>query len=188
MSLTYQVQLKSLVTEKDHSRFKIELRNILPEDEMKAILALVLKEEGWQEKDGSFHKAREDETVSIDLNTMEVVTEVKKEAQVKVSVTREDSESSDMRGSREASPMTPAEREKLHVQKKAKLRKLAVQVSKTLQETVEQRRQELDQTLARVYARAIKKKATQLGSVQEMHEEVRDDGVYSIMIRVKEGA
>lgn len=200
MSSPYRIKLKESVTEtvrdSDKTTQKINLENIVSEDDMRSLLKENLKKEGFKETSGNklVKKRETGEVQTVDLANLEVTTELEVHKQVKVE--REVT----VKG-RDADRMSRTEKRdfdkkaksdllgKLEKEAKTEARKqqaaLAKLIADTLAKSEEERRTELNRAVKETYKDAIKKKAASMGNVTSIEERGGGED-YEMVIRISE--
>jgi len=190
MSQTYRCQLKASVQETVHIgdtiRHRLSLTEILPADEMAALLRQALADAG-------FRQAGEDrwvlseagaETV-VDLGEMSVVTEASADKALQAEATatgvgwNRDQAQASARQQLDSARQATAER------LQAEGRKLQVELSDTLAAADAAHMELLHIVLQEVYAESLKQKARQMGDVVEVTEGTSPSGEYELVIKVE---
>jgi hypothetical protein len=172
MSRAYRVRwvkASRSVTAGDRLKMNVDLLDILPQDDMRALLAAELKADGWKrEEDGSWSVVHEGVHVRLSADASELVLTVDKEQRVTASaVSERDAE-------RQADAAAESATERLQTQAAEALAKVEPDV-----------RERFGKALQRAYVEALKRKAASLGDVESMQENRRDDGEVEIVIKVK---
>ncbi len=186
MSLSYRVtlQVSEVVGADDKTVHQLDLRDILPEDEMKDLLRNSLKEKGFEEdEDGKLVRKEESgETITVDMESLELVTELEQETEVTGRVDAwGDAESRSVAKERaEASAQRQADSILERGQKDAQ-RKVTDQLAKGEKDRLD----EMNEVLQDVYSEALKKKARQMGDVVEEYEGTNEEGEYELVIKVE---
>jgi len=186
MSLSYRVTLQvcEVVSADDKTVHQLDLRDILPEEDMKDMLRQSLESRGFEEEEENKLVRREDggEIITVDLETLELTTELESESEVKGKVDAwGDAESrQNARKQAEASAQSQANALLERGQKDAQ-RKVTQQLAAGEKERLE----EMNQVLQDVYSEALKKKARQLGDVVDQYEGTNENGEYELVIKVE---
>lgn len=194
MSQCYRVQLKASISRtveaEDSVSYPLELTPLLPEPEMRGILAGVLNTAGWAEsaeKPGLFRSTGPaGEELVLDLETMTVTARLTRQNEVRTEVAADGSGESQTGAQRSAEVL-------LRVREEAAASSLEESGTRDLQRAVrealkaggEARQLQLHGLLQQVYAEALKRKAGQLGTVMEIQESTNADGNYELVIRVE---
>ena len=201
MSRPYRIKLKQSVTktvsDSDKVTQKITLDTVLSQPEMRDILKEELKKAGFKETNGKLVKKRETgEVQTVDLETLEVVTEVEIERSIKV-----DREVT-VKSKQDSEHMSKNQKDKFKKKAKADLlakieaeattaaRKqqaaLARLVADTLAASEKERNLELSRAVKDTYKEAIKKKAASMGNVVSVEERGTGSSDYEMVIRITE--
>ena len=197
MSQSYVIRVSASVKEtinaKDKRTKTLSLTEIVPCDEQKEIMREVLAERGWEkveDEEGEVYERRQGDVVErIDLEDMT------HEASVELSRTLERDRTITVRGDRDFED--PDERRAK--EKEALERSIAIsdeerdgaevgmhrQIAEVLDETEEERTEEINEVVSQVYAESLKRKARRMGSVTEMRES-REGGDYELVIKLTE--
>lgn len=186
MSISYRVSLKvcEVVSADDKTVHQLDLRDVLPEDEMKDLLRARLLEQGFEEQeDGKL--VREDdsgETVTVDLATLELTAELELDSEVKGKVDSWADTESRAASKRQAEAKAQRQADALleRGQKEAQSK-----VSSQLAKGESARLEEMNQVLQDVYSEALKRKARRLGDVVEEYEGTNAAGEYELVIKIE---
>ena len=197
MSQSYVIRVSASVKEtinaKDKRTKTLSLTEIVPCDEQKEIMREILAERGWEkveDEEGEVYERRQGDVVErIDLEDMT------HEASVELSRTLERDRTITVRGDRDFED--PDERRAK--EKEALERSIAIsdeerdgaevgmhrQIAEILDESEEERTEEINEVVSQVYAESLKRKARRMGSVTEMRES-REGGDYELVIKLTE--
>lgn len=197
MSQSYVIRVSASVQEtvnaKDKRTKTIVLTEILPTDEQQEILEEKLKEQGWEEEEGSEGKVltrkRGKVTETIDLESMTL------EAEVEIERTLERNRTITVRGDRDIEN----EDERRGKEQEALERSIAITdeerqeaetsmqraIAKELEATDAERDKELNEVVREVYAESLKRKARGLGTVTEIQESQAGED-YELVIKITE--
>ena len=192
MSQVYHIALREsvvrVVRSCDSVSYPISLTQLLPEEDMKALLRATLEADGWEplkDKPNVLIQIHGEEQWTLDLDTMELTATLESESEVSANV--------NVTGSAE-SERTAQEVAKRRLREKAEAvgqsieesgrRELQERVTAELAKGEEDRMRAMNEVLQRVYAEALKRKAGQLGEVLEVQEGTNQDGNYELVIRV----
>ncbi|HBP18453.1 MAG TPA: hypothetical protein DEA08_11805 [Planctomycetes bacterium] len=197
MSQSYVIRVSASVKEtinaKDKRTKTLSLTEIVPCDEQKEIMREILAERGWEkveDEEGEVYERRKGDVVErINLEDMT------HEASVELSRTLERDRTITVRGDRDFED--PDERRAK--EKEALERSIAIsdeerdgaeigmhrQIAEVLDETEEERTEEINEVVSQVYAESLKRKARRMGSVTEMRES-REGGDYELVIKLTE--
>ena len=189
MSLSYRVtlQVSEVVSADDKTVHQLDLRDILPQDEMRDLLRQALLDRGFeqdQDQDSQRLVRRETsgEVVSVDLASLELTAELESASEVRGKVDAwGDAESragaqrqAEASAQRQADSMV--ERGRQDVQRR---------VTKQLAEGEPARLEEMNHVLQDVYAEALKRKARRMGDVVDQREGTNEHGEYELVIKVE---
>jgi hypothetical protein len=189
MSRAYRISVSEsqnrVVRAEDHVSTHLELIEVLPCDQMSALLAEELKKQGFEEKDGQLVRKDEEVNIAVNPDTGEVTVSSQGSQKVKLSTTR------DGRSYDQAGTNAKAVKEELKKEAQKDLDRQADQKTADLQTKVTDRleghlgdvRAELDQVVNRVTAAALKQKAAQLGQIKEITEDAQS-GSLTIVVEV----
>lgn len=190
MSQCFRIQLKEsvsrLITSKDKVTYPIKLTEILPEADMKDLLREALLRHGWTEEDGVFQKVGEaGETITLDLEKMEVSASLEEEREVstEVEATGKGYKQTEAHQQARQELAQKAAAQGAEIEEEG-TNALQRELTEALQESEESRQRALNEVLQEVYAESLKRKAGQLGDILEINESQSDDGNYELTIRV----
>ena len=195
MSQCFRVQLKESISRRvdssDSVSYPIELTEILPAEEMKDIMRNVLLEAGWVEdtdNPGKFTNiGSAGETITVDLDDMEVTAELSDEKEVSTEVSSSvqrgrSQQEADRLAQQDLAQKSEAAGDTIE---EAARRHLRDELRNKLANSEDDRMRTLNELLQRVYAESLKRKAGQLGDVLEVQESTGDDN-YELVIRVSQ--
>lgn len=187
MSRVYRVTVRGSVHRVVHVEdgvcTSLELLPILPQAETAEILAAELISRGFVRDGGTVRRTSEDGVV-IEVELATGAVSVKAEATAKIAIETQRTESiveERMEAGRQAAQANverQAEREAAAAEEKAR-NEVAARLEKKLADL----RRELDSVTSRVTAEALKKKARQIGEIEEMSEDV-ETGELTIKVRL----
>ena len=186
MSLSYRVtlQVAEVVSADDKTVHQLDLQSILSEEEMRDLLRQSLIARGYEEEEEGKMVRREEsgEIITVDLDSLEMTTELAEDAEVRGKVDAwGDSESrAGARRQAEANARAQADAMVDRGAKDAQRR-----VTQQLAEGEKERLEEMNETLQDVYAEALKRKAQKLGDVVDQHEGTNENGEYELVIKVE---
>ena len=185
MSLSYRVtlQVSEVVNADDKTVHQLDLRPVLDQEDMKALLRQSLKGRGFEE-DGEklVRKEKTGETITVDLESLQLTTELEAASEVRGQVegwgdaeTRDNAKrSAQSRAAEQAESMV--EQGRKDTQRK---------VTRQLAEGEQARLEEMNKVLQDVYSEALKQKARKMGEVVEQHEGTNERGEYELVIKVE---
>jgi FtsH ternary system domain X5 len=189
MSRAYRIRvsesLNRTIRAEDSVCTQLELLEILPPEQMAALLREELKGRGFAENDGQLVRTDGDLTTSIDPECGTVTVESKSESAVKLQGDREGVGYSDF------GPGETTVRRELSKQLQGDLAKQAEHEQGKLQEAATKRleghlvdlKKELNGAVNRVTAEALKQKAAQIGQIKEVTEDPQS-GSLTIKVEV----
>ena len=188
MSLSYRVSLsiQEVVSADDKSVHKIDLRDILSPAQMRELLRTALQERGFEQEDEGaqvlVRREQGGETTRMDLESMELTTEL--EAEKEVSGNVDAWGDAHTRSAAQRAAEASAQRQANALLERGQ-QQLQQRVSDQLAQGEEARVKEMNQALQEVYSQALKAKARQLGEVVEQYEGTNKEGEYELVIKVE---
>jgi hypothetical protein len=186
MSLSYRVSLevKEVISADDKTIHQLELRDILPQEEMRDLLKDALIERGFEQGEGESltREAASGEVTNVDLESLEVTTSLERSSEVsgKVDAWGDAETRSGAKNQAERSAQRQADAMVARGRSDAQS-----SVSQKLAEGEEERLEEMNNVLQGVYAEALKRKARRMGDVIEQHEGTNENGEYELVIKVE---
>ena len=187
MSRAYRIHIEEslsrVVTVDDGVCSKLELLPILSRERTGELLAAELEKKGFT-RDGDKAVRQEDGgiTVEVSLNDGEVKVTAKGSKDVELKTNRSGMTVEELKTSREAELRKNA-REALEAEAKGEEEKLREEVTERLSGRLRDLQGELDGVVNKVTASALKERASQLGTVEEVHENAQT-GELTIKVRV----
>jgi hypothetical protein len=189
MSRAYRISVSEsqnrVVRAGDSVSTHLELIEVLPCDQMSALLAEELKKQGFEEKDGKL--VRKDKEVAVEVNpdTGEVSVSAEAALKVQLTSTREGRayDESGPNSKRIKDELKKQAEQEIDRQAEAKTSDLQTKVTDRLERRLADVREELDQVVNRVTAEALKRKAAQLGQIKEITEDA-ESGSLTIVVEV----
>lgn len=192
MSQLYRIQLKTSVSEtfdlSDRIVHRLELTNILAEEEMVDILKSMLEANGYeQQEDGTYAKKGEDgEDIVFDLEEMKVSASLEEEKELATeAVAHGQAWDSRVAARENAKSQLETAKDSAKSQLETQSKQLQKDLSKKLEEGESRRNRELHEMLQQVYAESLKRKARQLGDVLGERESIQD-GQYELVIHIEQ--
>lgn len=191
MSQIYKVQLSNSIVRTIHAsdemRHRVELTPILDEAAMRELLKQSLIDNGWQEtEDGKLTKqGPSGETLVWDLESNEVIAGVEVEKDVSAEVSATGWGESDASARRDAQRSINRQAARAEAEIDETRQSVQRQIGDSLESGEQQRQEELNRVLQRVYSEALKKKAEQLGTVVSVDENDQGDD-YELVIKIAE--
>lgn len=189
MSRSYRISVKESVSRviraEDRVSTQLEVLEVLPPEEMGALLAEELKQRGFEQEGENLVRRENGVTITVEPKTGTVTVAAESSRQVEVETEKEG------RAYDDVGPSGKQVREGLRKEAQKDLEKKVSEKTATLQSEVTDRlegqlcdlRQELDQAVNRVTAEALKRKAAQMGQIKEMTEDP-DTGNLTIVVEV----
>ena len=192
MSQTYVIKVSASVQEKVHAKDRrvkqLVLTEIVDKEEQRAIVKEQLRERGWEEQpDGRWRRKRGEVVETLDLGDMTVEAEVELEKTLERSRTivvrgDRDFEEQERRRQREQSELERS----IAITDDEKRRAESVlqrEIADKLDESEEERQDELNEVVRGVYAESLKRKARRLGTVTEVREGTAGQD-YELVIKI----
>lgn len=191
MSRAYWVKLSSSVTEtihaSDKATHKIDLEAVVPEGEMKDIVARALEETGWTKAgDHQYEKQLGDTKLVWDLDKSVVEATVEKKQDVEKTFEVEGRAYSQDQARQEAKRQIQEKEKQARDQIGSEEERLQRELTKSLEEGEAGRVREVNEVLQRVYSEAVKRKAKRLGNILSVQESTSPDGDYQLTITIAE--
>jgi hypothetical protein len=191
MSRAYQIKLSEsqdkVICAEDHISTELELLNILPAEQMGALLGAELTKEGFEVQDGSATKVDGDVSVVVDLDSLKVTVRAQTSEEVTLKAEKSGRYYNDEgvnRNKKAAEKRLKGELKKeLVAEEEKQTSKLQNKTTDELQEALCDVRDELDKAINRTTAEALKQKAAQLGEIKEITED-HETGSLTIVIDV----
>jgi hypothetical protein len=186
MSLSYRVKLQvsEVVSADDKTVHQLDLRPVLDPEDMKALLRQSLQGRGFEQEgeDKLVRKEKTGETITVDLESLQLTAELEAESQVRGEVEGwGDAETRD-NAKRSASSRAQEQAENMVEQGRKDTQR---KVTRQLAEGEAGRLEEMNKVLQDVYSEALKQKARKMGEVVEQHEGTNDRGEYELVIKVE---
>jgi hypothetical protein len=181
------------ICEDDKAVSKIDLENILAEEEMRRILGGILEQSGWEQgqEGGSFHKTMEDGTeMTWDVEngevaaTVEITEDVKKKVEVS-GYADQDYNDYKKRAQQDGETKLKRAEQAARDDIRARSDEIRKKATKLLNDNEEARTAEINEVLSQTYGQAIRQRARQLGNVVSEHESTVD-GQYQLTIKIAE--
>jgi hypothetical protein len=181
-----QDTLKKDLSASDEICTELEMLEILPPEQMAALLKEALRERGFEEEEGEMVRRDGDVTIRVNPSTAAVTIEVKGCEEVELKGTKETSVFVDQGKEHEqavAEGLRQAIRKELDQRAEEKTENLQRKVSAELEAQLGDISRELDQVVNEVTRSALKKKAASLGEIKEMAEDP-ESGSLTIKVEV----
>ncbi len=180
-----QDTLKKDLSATDEICTELELLEILPAEQMAALLKEALRERGFEEEDGTMVRRDGDLTIRVDPATAAVTIHVEGEEAIELKGTKETKVFADLgkeHAEAVADGLRQAIRKELEQRAEEKSESLQRKVSAELEAQLGDISRELDQVVNEVTRAALKRKAASLGEIKEMAEDPQSG---SLTIRVE---
>jgi hypothetical protein len=189
MSRAYRIAIKEcenrVIRAEDRISTDLELLEVLPADQMAAMLQAELERRGFKKEGDVLVRRDNGVTVSVDPQTGTVTVSAEASEKVDIEVQKEGRAWDDVGpGSKQVKESLKKEAKK-DIDRKAqeKTAALQTQVTDRLEGQLNDIRDELDKVVNRVTAEALKQKAAQMGQIKEMTEDA-DTGNLTIVVEV----
>lgn len=189
MSRAYRIRvretLKRDLTASDEICSDLELLEILPKEQMGALLEAELKGRGFEEKDGKLTRKGGDVTVEIDAKEGTVSVRSEKGEEVELETNKEGWGYDDEGPRSESVKKRLSDEAKKDLERRAeeKRERLQGQATEKLEKELCDLQGELDGVVNRVTAEALKEKARQMGEIKEISEDT-EAGSLTIKVEV----
>lgn len=186
MSRAYRVaiteQLRRHVQVEDGVSSKLEVLPILPSERMGELLGAELAERGFtREGDRAVRKEAGDVEVAVDLRTGQLDVRARSSKQVNLETERVAVTDAELKVHKETELRAMA---RADLERRAEVERgsLSREVTLALEARLKDLRGELDEVVNKVTGNALKERAGQLGTIEEIHE---DAATGSLTIKVK---
>ena len=189
MSRAYRISVSEsqnrVVRAEDRVSTHLELIEVLPCDQMSALLAEELKKQGFEEKNGQLVRKDKEVNIAVNPDTGEVTVSAEAAQKVQLAATREGRayDEAGANAKRVKEDLKKEAQKELDRQTATKSSDLQTKVTDRLERHLGDVRQELDQVVNRVTAAALKRKAAQLGQIKEITEDA-ESGSLTIVVEV----
>jgi hypothetical protein len=190
MSRAYRIRvresLQRVIQAEDHVETDLELLEILPCDEMAALLAAELMRRGFAKDGDQLTRERDGIRISVDEKTGSVEVRAAREERIDLA---DEAQETVMEEWKEPAKEHVRERLRQTVQKdlqaqaEAEQTGLQREVTDRLEQALGDVRQELGQVMNRVTADALKRKAAQIGQIKELTEDP-ESGSMTLVVEV----
>ena len=181
-----QDTLKKDLSASDEICTELELLEILPPEQMAALLKEALRERGFEEENGKMVRRDGDLTIRVDPATAAVTIQVAGCEEIELKGTKETNVFVDEGKAHEdvvAEGLRQAIRKELEQRAEEKTENLQRKVSAELEAQLGDISRELDQVVNEVTRSALKRKAASLGEIKEMSEDPQS-GSLTIKVEV----
>lgn len=186
MSLSYRVtlQVSEVVSADDKTVHQLDLRDILSPDEMRDLLRQTLLGRGFEEDEENklVRKEESGEIITVDLESLELSTELESASEVKGKVDAWGDAESRSNAQRQAESSAQRQADSMVERGRQDVQR---RVTQQLAEGERERLGEMNQVLQDVYSEALKRKARRMGEVVEQHEGTNENGEYELVIKVE---
>ena len=190
MSRAYRVSvsesLRKLIRGSDHVCTDIELLEVLPKEQMSALLESELLKNGFQKEGELLVRTQDKSTISVDPKTgrVTVTTELCEDVELKNKVDGwgDTDYGTEGRGKLEQSLRAQAQNN-LAREASAKEEQLGQKATEHLEGVLRDLQKELDGVVNRVTGQALKQKAAQLGEIKSITEDA-ESGTLTIVLEV----
>ena len=188
MSRPYRISVREslhrVIRADDHVRSQLEILPVLPAAEMSELLGRELQERGFEVEQGQAVRREDGVEIRVDLQTGEVVVQAELEQEVSLSKEQGGQYDRDFvrKGAAEKALRDRVQKE-LEKEAEDKEQELQNQATDKLEGELAEVRQELDQAVHRTLAEALKKKASRIGQIKEVTEDV-ENGSMTLVVEV----
>ncbi len=189
MSRAYRIRVREsiqrLVRADDRVSTQLEMLEILPCEQMAALLKRELVGRGFTEKSGKLTRTKDGVNVTIETETGTVSVAAELSEKVELEGEKETRAYTDVGPSAQKTKQALREDVRADLERQAQRRQQDLQCEATdkLEGQLSDLRQELDQAINRVTAEALKQKAAQMGQIKEMTEDPQS-GSLTIVLEV----
>lgn len=188
MSRAYRVSVSESLSKEvrveDGLCSRLELLPILPKERLGELLAQELEQGGFtRQGDRMVRREKNDIEVSVDLNTGELKVTAEGHAELKLKANREGVVANPGAVEEAQAALRDKAKESLAREAQAEEESLRQRVTAQLEGRLKTLRGELDGVTHRVTAAALKEKAAQMGTVEEISED-KKTGALTIKVRV----
>lgn len=188
MSRAYRIKVKEsirrVIRAEDHVSSELEILEILPGDQMAAILADELARQGFERQGDVAKRQGKGTTISVDLKTGAVTVRAESIAELDIAGEKEGFAYEESSSHSDATARTrKALIEELEKKATAHRADLQKQVTDSLEAQLNDLRAELHGAVNRATARALKQKAAQLGQIKTITEDT-EAGTLTIVVEV----
>jgi hypothetical protein len=189
MSRAYRISVRECedrtVRADDRVSTRLEMLEILPPEQMAALLAGELERRGFRREDGLLVRRENGVVLTVDPECGEATATAEAAERVHVESTREGRAYDDVGpdASRIQEQLREEARRDLDKKASEKTAALQTQVTDRLEAALGAVRRELDQAVNRVTAEALKQKAASLGQIKELTEDPQT-GSLTIVVEV----
>ena len=188
MSRAYRIEvqesLRRLIRGRDHVSTQLELLQVLPADQMAALLAEELAALGFEKDGDTFVLEKDGVIVSINPQTGEVRAATEVSQDLSLEKTGSGTYDEDFKSRRAAmGELREKTRQQLEDLAAEKEQALTQQATEKLESALRDLQQDLDGVVNRVTAEALKRKAAQLGEIKQITEDT-ENGSMTIVLEV----
>jgi FtsH ternary system domain X5 len=189
MSRAYRIRvresLKRTVTAKDRVSAQLEVLEILPPEQMAALLGQELEKRGFRRRGRALVRQEKGVAITVDPEAGTVTAQAEGSRQVELESEKEGRSYDDAGpGARHIKKVLREEaRRDLEEQARREADALQRKVTQELEGRLADLRQDLDQAVNRVTAEALKRKAAQMGQIKELTEDPQT-GSLTIVVEV----
>jgi FtsH ternary system domain X5 len=187
MSRAYRISVSEsqnrVVRAEDRVSTHLELIEVLPCDQMSALLAEELEKQGFERKNGQLVRKDKEVNITVDPNSGEVTVSTEASQKVQLATTREGRAYDDGDRKKAKEDLKKEAVKELDRQEAAKTSDLQTKVTDRLERHLGDVRHKLDQVVNRVTAEALKRKVAQLGQIKEITEDAQS-GSLTIVVEV----
>lgn len=192
MSQVYRVSLRDSISRQvkaaDRVQYPIHLTPILPEADMRDLLRAALLADGFvaDEAGKLVGLGEAGETITVDLERLEVTAELADEKEVKIDILALGADERRGQAQKAAEADLSRRREGAEQAADRQADRIQRELTKKLADSESSRSERLNRVIQQVYAEALKRKAHQLGDVTEVQESTSPEGQYQLVIKVSQ--
>lgn len=189
MSRAYRIKVRESLNRTIHAHDRVstqlELLEVLPREQMAALLAEELKRRGYTEEEGRLVRDGDGLRVTIDPRDGTVTVEAEESQGLSLAAEREGRAYDDIgpQANQVRADLKAQAQRALEHEAQQKTAELQSQVTERLERHLGDLRKELDQAVNRVTGEALKQKAAQLGQIKELTEDP-ETGSLTIVVEV----
>lgn len=164
---------------------KLEILQILPQEQTKELLKAELEKEGFEEKEGIMIKVDGNEKITIDPNCGEIIISSNEQEEVVIKKQGDATwyeENSEEMKERSIESKKKSLQQEIEKDRKGKEKELQIKTSERLEKKLIDVKPQLDKVVNKVTREALKRKASQMGEITELKE---DDTSGNMIIKVE---
>lgn len=190
MSRAYRIRvsetLKKVIRAKDRVSTNLELLDLLPQEEMEALLGEELLAEGFEQEEGGFVMNRDGITIRVDAATGTVTVQAEAEQELELHREQDGWVDLDMHRNSEAQAekdIRELAQQELASEAESHEEELQREVTDKLEAHLADVQRDLAKVVNRVTAKALKQKAARMGEIKQVTEDP-ESGAMTIVLEV----